>query len=69
VAGFDPACAAPVEEEGLGDNVRGVQRGDAEGNDVVEGGGGTDVDEADHAGGDGGDDDGVNRDGTADLDL
>lgn len=69
VAGSDAAGDAAVEEETLGDDVGGVEGADAEGNDVVEGGGGAEVDEADEAGDAGGDDDGVDGDGAADLDL
>lgn len=67
--GADAAGAAAVEEEALGDDVGCIQVRDAEGDDVVEGGGGPDVDQADDAGGEGGDEDGVDGDGAAGLDL
>ena len=69
LTGGNATCAAVVEEEGLGDDVGGVEAGDTEGYDIVEGGGGADVDEADDAGGHGRDDDCVDRDRGAFLDL
>ena len=65
----DRARAAAPEEEGFGDDVGGVEAADAEGDDVVEGGGGADVDEADEAGDEGGDEDGEEGDGGFGLDL
>ena len=66
-----PDCArAPApKEEALGDEVGGVEAADAEGDDVVEGGGGAEVDEADEAGDEGCDDDGEQGDGGFGLDL
>lgn len=58
----DAAGDAAVEEEAFGDDVGGVEGGDGEGDDAVEGDGGTEVDEADEAGEGGGDDDGVDGD-------
>ena len=58
-----------VEEEGLGDDVGGVEARDAERYDVVKGGGGTDVYEANDAGCYRSNDDCVNWDGSAFLNL
>ena len=63
-----PPDAVP-EKEGLGEDVRGVEAADAEGDDVVEGGRGADVYQADGAGDGGHDQDGVQRDRGACLDL
>jgi len=68
-AGANAAGEAAVEQEGFGDDVGCVEAADGEGDDVVEGGGGAEVDEADEAGDAGGDDDGVDGDGAAGLDL
>ena len=57
--GADCAPDAVPEEEGFGEHVGGVETADADGDYVVEGGGGTDVDEADGAGDAGHDYDGV----------
>lgn len=65
----DGACAAAPEKEGFSDDVGGVEGADAEGDDVVEGGGGADVDEADEAGDEGGDEDGEEGDRGVGLDL
>lgn len=65
----DGAAEAVVEEQGLGEDVRGVEAADAEGDDVVEGGGGADVDEADGAGDGGHDGDCVHGDRAIGLDL
>ncbi len=65
----DLARAPAPEEQGLGDDVGGVEAADAEGDDVVEGGGGADVDEADEAGDEGGDEDGEEGDGGFGLHL
>ena len=46
----DGAADAVIEEEGFGEDVGGVKGADADGDDVVEGGGGADVDEANSAG-------------------
>ena len=46
----DGAAEAVPEEEGFGEDVGGVEGADADGEDVVEGGGGADVYEADGAG-------------------
>ncbi len=61
--------APAPEEQGFGNDVGSVEAADAEGNDVVEGGGGADVDEADEAGDEGGDEDGEEGDGVFGLDL
>ena len=65
----DAIRAAAPEEEGFRDDVGRVEAADAEGDDVVEGGGGADVDEADGAGDEGGDEDGEEGDGVFGLDL
>ena len=65
----DGARAAAPEQQALGDDVGGVEAADAEGDDVVEGGRGADVDKADEAGDDGRDHDGQERDRGAGLDL
>lgn len=69
VPGADPAGAAAVEEEALGDDVGCIEVSDTEGNDVVEGGRGSDVDQSNDTGGEGGDEDCIDRYGTASLDL
>ena len=65
----DRARAPAPKEEALGDEVRGVEAADAEGDDVVEGGGGAEVDEADEAGDEGCDYDGEQGDRGLGLDL
>ena len=47
---LDAACAAAVEEEGQGDEVGGVEAGDADREDVFEGDGGAEADEGEEAG-------------------
>ena len=70
VARFANGTRAPApEEEAFGDDVGGVEAADAEGDDVVEGGGGANVDEADEARDDGCDHDGEERDCRSGLDL
>ena len=63
------AADAVPEEEGFGEDVGCVEAADAEGDDVVEGGGGADVDEADGAGDAGHDHDCIQGDGGIGLDL
>ena len=57
------------EEESFGEGVGGVEGADAEGDDVIEGGGGADVDETDDAGNGGHDEDCVHRDGRIGTDF
>ena len=49
----DRTRASAPQQQALGNDVRGVETTDAEGDDVVEGCGGADVDEADKAGDEG----------------
>ena len=49
----DSTCTPAPEEKALCNYIRGVKTADAEGDDVVEGGGGADVDEADETGDEG----------------
>ena len=65
----DVASDAVPEQEGFGEHVGCVETAHAEGNDVVEGGGGANVYEADGAGDAGHDHDGVHGDGGVGLDL
>ena len=65
----DVASNAVPEQEGFGEHVGGVEAADAEGNDVVEGGCGADVDEADGARNARHDHDCVHGDGGVGLDL
>ena len=67
--GFYAACAAAVEEEGEGDEVGGVEAGDGEREDVVEGDGGAEFDEGEETGADGGCGDAVDREGGAWVQL
>ena len=65
----DGTRASAPEEEAFGDDVGGVEAADAEGDDVVEGGGRADVDKADEAGDDGCYHDGEKRNCGFGLDL
>ena len=65
----DVAPDAPPEQQRFGRGVGGVEGGDADGEDDVEGGGGAEVDDADEAGDDGDDVDGVEGDGCVGVDL
>lgn len=67
--GADSTGAAAVKEEALGDDVGCIQVRDTERDDVVEGGCGPNVDQSDDTGGEGGDENGVDGDGAAGLDL
>ena len=65
----DGTRASAPKEEAFGDDVRGVEAADAEGDEVVEGGGREDVDEADETGDEGGYHDGEEGDCCSGLDL
>lgn len=65
----DCAGEPPVEQQGAGEEVGGVEAVDGEGDDVVEGDGGADVDEGEEAGDDYCDEDGGEGDGGAGFDL
>ena len=65
----DRTRASAPEEQALGNDVGGVETADAEGDDVVEGCGGADVDEADEAGDEGCYHDGEEGDCGFGLDL
>lgn len=69
IPGADPAGAAAVEEEALCDDVGCIQVSDTERNNVVEGGRGPDIDQSNDTGGEGGDENSVDGDGAAGLDL
>lgn len=62
-------CAPAPEEKAFGDDIGSVETADAEGNDIVEGGGGANVDEADETGDEGCYDDGEEGDCGFGLDL
>ncbi len=65
----DCSSDAVPEEKGLGEDIGGVEAADADGDDVVESGCGTNVDQADGAGNAGHDHDCVHRDSGVCLDL
>ena len=63
-----PSDAVP-EQHRFGKKIGGVQAADPEGNDGVEGGGGTDVDQADDTGDEGHDKYGIHWDSGSGLQL
>ena len=65
----DGTRASAPEQEAFGDDIGGVEAADAQGDDVVKGGGGADIDEADEAGDDGCYHDGEEGDCGFGLDL
>lgn len=65
----DGAADAVVEEEGFSEDVGGVERAYAKGDDGVEGSGGADIDEADEARDKSHDEDGMEWDRGGRLDL
>jgi len=65
----DGAGAAAPEEDGAGDEVGGVKACDSEGDDIVEGDGGADVDEGEEAGDEGCGGDGDDGDGGLGVQL
>lgn len=62
-------CTSAPEEKALGNDVRSVETAHAKGDDVVESGGGADVDQTDEAGDEGCYDDGEEWDCGLRLDL